>query len=84
MVNTSRKKRLIINSSEGVTTIRNLLGTLVLENKTQGIIVSTADHFTLRAQQAAEKSKQKGFHIELIDRGILNLMLERFTRSQLD
>lgn len=70
------KRREKQNSSEGVSTIRNLLGTMVLEGKTRGIVVSTADHFTLRAQQATQKLKKQGFHIELIDRGILNRMIE--------
>lgn len=70
------KRREKLNCAEGVCTIRNLLGTLVLEGQTQGIVVSTADHFTLRAQQAAQKSKKLGFNIKLIDKGILNQMLE--------
>lgn len=70
------KRRENPNCSEGVNTIRNLLGTLILEDEMRGIVVSTADHFTLRAQQATQKSKNNGFIVELVDRGVLNKMLE--------
>jgi hypothetical protein len=49
---------------------------MVLEGAKRGIVVSTADHFTLRARQAAKKLKKQGFYIELIDKGILNRMLD--------
>jgi hypothetical protein len=70
------KRRERQDSSEGVSTIRNLIGTMVLEGAKRGIVVSTADHFTLRARQAAKKLKKQGFYIELIDKGILNRMLD--------
>lgn len=70
------KRREKLESSEGVTTIRNLLGAMILEGKTQGVLVSTADHFTLRAKQAVNKAKGIGFYIELIDKGALNRMIE--------
>lgn len=72
------KRREKLNCAEGVSTIRDLLGTLVLEGQTRGIVVSTADHFTLRARQAAQAAKKLGFNIELVDKGILNQMLEPF------
>ncbi|HJP95809.1 MAG TPA: restriction endonuclease [Candidatus Saccharimonadales bacterium] len=70
------KRRERQGSTEGVSTIRNLIGTMILEGAMRGIVVSTADHFSLRAKQAARHLKKKGFYIELIDRGILNRMLD--------
>jgi Restriction endonuclease len=70
------KRRARQKSAEGVTTIRNLIGTMMLEGARHGIVVSTADHFTLRAQQAAKQIKRQGLHIELIDKGVLDRMLE--------
>ena len=60
---------------EPVTTIRNLLGTMVLERATHGMIFSTADHFTLRARQAVEKASKSHFFVELVDKGKLNRLL---------
>lgn len=70
------KRRMLENSSEGVSTIRNLIGAMILENTLRGVVVSTADHFTLRAQQAVQKAQYQGLYIELIDKGILNRMLD--------
>jgi len=61
---------------ESVGTIRNLLGTMVLESATHGMIFSTADHFTLRARQAVEKARESRFYIELTDKGKLNRLLD--------
>jgi hypothetical protein len=49
---------------------------MVLEEVVRGIVVSTADHFTLRAHQAAKKIEKQGLHLKLVDRGILDRMLE--------
>ena len=70
------KRRERADSAEGINTIRNLVGAMVLEGAMRGIVVSTADHFTLRAQQAAKRLEKRGLHIELIDKGVLNRMLE--------
>lgn len=70
------KRRIQEDSAEGVSTIRNLIGAMVLKEAIRGIVVSTADHFTLRAQQAAKKAQYLGLYIQLVDRGILNLMLD--------
>lgn len=61
---------------EPVETIRNLLGTMVLERATHGMIFSTADHFTLRARQAVEKARTSRFFVELADKGKLNRLLD--------
>jgi len=63
---------------EGVSTLRNLLGTLLIEGISQGIVVSTADHFTYQAYKAANKAESKGYLIKLIDRGKLDRMLSPF------
>ncbi len=70
------KRREKPNSSEPVETIRNLLGTMVLENASLGIVVSTADHFTYRAYEATGRAKKCGMIIELIDRKKLDKMLD--------
>jgi hypothetical protein len=61
--------------SEPVSTIRNLLGTMVLENASHGIVVSTADHFSYRAYDAINRAKERGMTIELINRRALDQML---------
>jgi len=70
------KRREKPNSAEGVSTVRNLLGTMLLENSAYGIVVSTADHFTYRAYQAAGRASEYGMTVNLVDRGLLNRMLD--------
>jgi hypothetical protein len=72
------KRRERADCAEGVRTIRDLIGAMMLEGALRGIVVSTAGHFTLRARQAANAKRlvDKGMHIELIDRGILDRMLD--------
>lgn len=60
---------------EPVSTIRNLLGTLFLNDASHGIVVSTADHFSYRAYDALNRAKEKGMTIQLINRRVLNQML---------
>src|SRR5258708_7157087 len=50
------KRRERSTSSEGFSTIRNLLGALFLNDCLRGILVSTADHFTFRAYQAVTRA----------------------------
>jgi len=69
------KRREKANAAEGVETIRNLLGTMVLKNSNYGMIVSTADHFTYRAYSARNLAEKFGFIIRLIDRGKLIRMV---------
>ena len=70
------KRRKKIPSSEGISTIRNLLGTLVLEGKKCGIVVSTADHFTHEACKNVNRLRDLGYTIKLIDKHKLDLMLD--------
>lgn len=63
-------------ASEGVGTIRNLLGTLMLEDNLKGIVVSTADHFTRMAIVAQQNAAFRGYTIDLIDKGKLDRMLD--------
>jgi hypothetical protein len=57
--------------AEGVAGIRNLLGTMILEDALRGIIVSTADHFTYCAYDAVGRANERGMQIDLVDRGKL-------------
>ncbi|GAB4514745.1 MAG: hypothetical protein OHK0046_17260 [Anaerolineae bacterium] len=70
------KRREKADSSESVSTIRNLLGTLVLEDASRGIVVSTADHFSYQAYAAAHRASERGMTIRLIDRFALDRMLD--------
>lgn len=69
------KRREHPESVEPVSTIRNLLGTLLLEESTRGIVVSTADHFSYRAQQAVDRIKDRGYIVRLVDRRALDQIL---------
>lgn len=66
------KRREKENSTEGVNTLRCLLGTMVHDETKYGIIVSTANHFTSALIKEQKKYESLGFHIKLIDRGVLN------------
>jgi hypothetical protein len=70
------KRRGSPNAAEGVSTLRNLLGALVLKSTRYGIVVSTADHFSYWAFEAKEKAQILGYTIELIDRGKLKRLIE--------
>lgn len=63
------KRRTKENSTESVTLIREFLGAMILEQKMNGIIVSTADHFTRPAKEAAKKAPEVSSvkAIELLD-----------------
>lgn len=71
------KRRLALNSSEGVRVVRELLGTLRAEDELRGIVVSTADHFTYQARQLAARPNLvgAGYEIKLYDFGLLREML---------
>lgn len=70
------KRRESPKKSEGVSTIRNMLGTMLLEKSLNGIVVSTANQFSLRARQATVKAGEIGMTVKLVDKGILNRMLD--------
>jgi hypothetical protein len=61
--------------TEGVGLVRSLLGTMVLQDAVNGILVSTADHFTYRALEAVGRAREAGFTIRLVDKGILSRMM---------
>lgn len=71
------KRREHAASVESVSTIRNLLGTLVLEGSSRGIVVSTADHFSFRAESAAKRAASSGFTVRLVNRSALDHLLAR-------
>jgi HJR/Mrr/RecB family endonuclease len=70
------KRRSDGSKGEGVSTIRNLLGAMLLHPSRYGIVVSTADHFTFQARQAVNTASGSGRVIKLVDRGILDLMTD--------
>ena len=70
------KRRENPNMGEPVGTIRNLLGTMSLEESMYGIVVSTADHFTYQAHRDVNRADKQGKIIKLIDRGKLDRMLD--------
>jgi len=65
-----------MDASEGVETLRNLLGAMVLNKRHSGIIVSTADHFTYRARIGQNRARSVGYEISLVDRSLLGRMLD--------
>jgi len=65
------KRRVSPQSSEGVETIRNMLGTMYLEDSSFGVVVSTADHFTYQAYKQINRADELGKTLKLIDRGKL-------------
>jgi len=69
------KRRESVRAVEGVTTLRNLLGTMFLEDALHGIVASTADHFSHRARGAAKKAAKRGLVIRLLDKGKLHRMI---------
>ena len=71
-------KRRASEKVESVSTIRNLLGAMVPEGALQGIVVSTADHFSYRAETFVQSLATTGtaYRIELRDLGRVRLMVE--------
>jgi len=70
------KRRQLPTASEGISTVRNLLGAMIVAGNLRGILVSTADHFTYRANEAIGRAKEFGMTVELVDRNKLNRMLD--------
>ncbi len=62
---------------EGVSTVRELLGTLLSEGDLRGIVVSSNDHFSYHARRLAKKPNliESGYEVELFDYGILKELL---------
>ena len=76
------KSRESPTSSEGISTIRNLLGAMVLHQSLRGIAVSTADHFTYQAYRAVARAREVGYEVALIDRGKLVRMLDPLVQDR--
>lgn len=70
------KRRESQNKAEGVSTIRDMLGAMVVAGALQGVVVSTAPRFSSDAQQAATKAGKHGMTVRLVDRGIFEKMLD--------
>ena len=70
------KRRKSQKRSEGVKTIRDILGAMVVEGTPRGIVVSTAERFSRPAIQAVTKASRNGMTVHLVDKGILNKMLD--------
>lgn len=69
------KRRARNGAVEGFETLQKLLGTLALEGQRRGIIASNASHFSFQSRQQAHRASQRGFVIELLDRGKLDRMV---------
>lgn len=70
------KRRKSQKRSESVKTIRDILGAMVVEGTPRGIVVSTTERFSQPAIQAVTKAKRNGMTVYLVDKGILNKMLD--------
>ncbi len=72
------KRRGSQKPSEGVSTIRDILGAMVVKGVRKGIVVSTVERFSLKAQQDAVKAKMGpfGMTVEFVDKDIFDKMLD--------
>jgi hypothetical protein len=70
------KRRGSQKPSEGVGTIRELLGAMFVEGVRTGIVVSTVERFSPDAQEFVAKVKKRGMTVHLVDKGIFNKMLD--------
>ena len=72
------KRRGSQKSSEGVSTIRDILGAMVVKGVRKGIVVSTVERFSPNARQDTVKAKTGpfGMTVELVDKDIFNKMLD--------
>jgi HJR/Mrr/RecB family endonuclease len=69
------KRREKPNKAEGFSTLQSILGTLVLHGEQHGIIVSTADYFSSQVKKQAASAANRGYKVDLIDKGILDRMI---------
>ena len=72
------KRREDARSSEPVSTIRNILGSMVVQKARHAVIVSTADRFTLQAQRETAQAAESSFIVELVDRHALDRLVSRW------
>lgn len=76
------KRREHAKSTESVSTIRNFLGTMFLQDFGYGVVVSTADHFSARAFDAVENAATKGKIVKLVDKHALDGLIEMVLPDQ--
>jgi hypothetical protein len=69
------KRRASSTAHESVSTIREFLGTMLLQGARTGVVVSTATGFTGPTRKAVEEGRRLGYIVELVDRGALDDML---------
>lgn len=69
------KRRADPKKAERFSTLQSILGTLVLERETHGIVVSTSNCFSRQAKLAQNKASQAGFIIRTVDKGVLDRMI---------
>ena len=72
------KRRECPNRSEGVGTIRNVLGAMIENRVHKSIVVSTSKQFSRHAKQIAAEAKAEPYcmTVKLVDKGILNKMVD--------
>jgi len=70
------KRRARATAVERVGTIRNLPGAMLLKKSKYGIVVSTADHFAYQSHRAVAEALGLGYTVNLLDRGLLDRMLQ--------
>jgi hypothetical protein len=69
------KRRESPDAAEPVKTLRELVGAMVESSTLKGVVVTTADHFSVWAERYAQNVARVGFTIDLIDRGKLDRMV---------
>jgi Restriction endonuclease len=76
------KRRTDLFQSEGVETLRNLMGAMLERDIFKGVVVSTADHFTTYACRLAKEMSEKSVTIRMFDRGVLHRMIGALLPTQ--
>lgn len=69
------KRRSRPHKAEGFSTLQSILGTLTLEGERHGMIVSTADYVSHQAKREHQRARQRGYIVELVDKGVLDRMI---------
>lgn len=70
------KRRGDPNGTEGFETIQKMAGTMLLKGVPDAVVVSTANKFSAAAKLAIKSYKQRGYKIQLVDKGVLNDMVQ--------
>lgn len=69
------KRREKPNKPEGFSTLQSILGTLILNDSSHGIIVSTSNSFSRPLEKQRGIAQAKGYTIKLIDKSLLTQMV---------